>query len=168
MKRQKNKQVRRMGNCEMLASYYQGIFGKKIQLNTIMDRIILQKIVVIGEALGLKFGEYDYSWYVHGPYSSSLTVDAYEIATSKKDYATYGFGDREREKIELIKEKFKKEIEDMDSIKFELYGSIVFCIRQGIERTEEITKEIKARKPWYTEKDILEGIRKIRGLKQSA
>jgi len=167
MKRQKNKQVRQMGNCEMLASYYQGIFGKKIQLNTIMDRIILQKIVIIGEALGLKFGEYDYSWYVHGPYSSSLTVDAYEVASSEKDYAVHKFGKSEIEKIGWIKEKFKKEIEDMDSMKFELYGSIVFCMQKGIEKTEEITKEIKARKPWYTEKDILEGIRKIRGLKQS-
>ncbi len=153
-----------MGNREMLASYYQRIFGKKIQLNTIMERIILQKIVILGELLGFKFGEYDYTWYVHGPYSSSLTVDAYEIASSEKDYATHGFTPEETEKIEKIRQTFKKETEEMDSVKFELYGSIAFCMKQGIVKEEETIKEITARKPWHTQEDIEQGIRKIREL----
>jgi len=52
----------------------------------------------------------------------------------------------------------------MDSVKFELYGSIAFCMKQGIVKDGLIIKEITARKPWYTQEDIWRGIKKIREL----
>lgn len=48
------------------------------KIDTIEDRILLQKKVYIAQELGLPLG-YGYSWYIHGPYSPDLTTAIYQI-----------------------------------------------------------------------------------------
>ena len=47
-------------------------------LETLNDRILLQKKVYLAQDIGLPLG-YGYSWYIHGPYSTDLTAVAYQI-----------------------------------------------------------------------------------------
>ena len=51
---------------------------KCASLETIDDRILLQKKVFLAQHLGLPL-RYGYSWYIHGPYSTDLTAVAYQV-----------------------------------------------------------------------------------------
>jgi hypothetical protein len=51
-------------------------------ISTIDDRIAIQKAVCLTQEAGLQLG-YGFSWYVRGPYSTSLTNDYYQISSSR-------------------------------------------------------------------------------------
>lgn len=53
--------------------------GLKFQIDDFRDRLILQKAVYLVQAAGVHLGYY-YQWYLHGPYSPSLTRDEYAVA----------------------------------------------------------------------------------------
>ena len=53
--------------------------GLEFKIDTFEDRLILQKAVYLAQAAGVHLGYY-YQWYLHGPYSPSLTRDEYDIA----------------------------------------------------------------------------------------
>jgi uncharacterized protein YwgA len=48
-------------------------------IETINDRKRLQKAIYLGQAAGAELN-YEFGWYVHGPYSTDLTRDYYELA----------------------------------------------------------------------------------------
>ncbi|WP_386680943.1 hypothetical protein [Loktanella sp. R86503] len=52
--------------------------GEDAAISTVNDRMRIQKAVYICQELGVPLG-YDYSWYVKGPYSPSLTRDYYSL-----------------------------------------------------------------------------------------
>jgi uncharacterized protein YwgA len=49
------------------------------KIDDFTDRLILQKAVYLVQAGGVHLGYY-YQWYLHGPYSPSLTRDEYAVA----------------------------------------------------------------------------------------
>lgn len=154
-----------MRDLKKIASFYKSLFQlEKVDMGSMTQRILFQKAVFIAKALGLGFEEYRYGWHVHGPYSPALATDGYAIYTSDKNHCTYQFGEAELKKIGAIKQLFGKEIEDRDSNKFELYGSILFLYRDGLS-DEALAKLVKDKKGWYTDEEIREGIKKIRALK---
>ncbi|MCJ7778922.1 MAG: hypothetical protein MUP16_11495 [Sedimentisphaerales bacterium] len=53
--------------------------GLPFKIDTFEGRLILQKAVYLAQAAGVHLGYY-YQWYLHGPYSPSLTRDEYDIA----------------------------------------------------------------------------------------
>ncbi len=52
--------------------------GLPTKIDTLDDRILLQKSVYLAQASGVDLG-YRFSWYVHGPYSTSLAGDYYAL-----------------------------------------------------------------------------------------
>ena len=52
--------------------------GEDTSISSVDDRVRLQKAVYICQELGIPLG-YNYSWYVKGPYSTSLTQDYYSL-----------------------------------------------------------------------------------------
>src|SRR5215213_7560427 len=48
-------------------------------IDTIDDRKRVQKAVYLGQAAGINLN-YEFSWYLHGPYSNELTRDYYKLA----------------------------------------------------------------------------------------
>jgi hypothetical protein len=52
--------------------------GRELRLIEFDDRLILQKTVYLLQAAGVRLG-YSFSWYHRGPYSSTLTRDAFAI-----------------------------------------------------------------------------------------
>lgn len=55
---------------------------KKFNIDTLEERIKLQKLLYLAQTYGLNF-DYHYSWYFHGPYSSSLADVLYKIDESE-------------------------------------------------------------------------------------
>lgn len=53
--------------------------GTGTDISTKERRLRVQKAVYLMQAAGIKMG-YSYSWYVNGPYSTSLTRDYYDLA----------------------------------------------------------------------------------------
>ena len=53
--------------------------GETSDISSVSERLRLQKAVYLTQALGLNLG-YHYSWYLRGPYSTSLTQDYYQLA----------------------------------------------------------------------------------------
>ena len=53
--------------------------GLSFQVETFEDRLIMQKAIYLAQAAGVNLG-YFYHWYLHGPYSPSLTRDEFAIA----------------------------------------------------------------------------------------
>lgn len=72
------------GNCRMdkslIALYlYLNELGIPPAIDTINDRKRVQKPIYLGQATGAELN-YDFDWYVHGPYSTELTRDYYRLA----------------------------------------------------------------------------------------
>ena len=58
---------------------YLNELGVPLVIDTITDRKRVQKAVYLGQAIGAELN-YEFNWYVHGPYSTDLTRDYYKLA----------------------------------------------------------------------------------------
>ena len=80
--------------------------GIDFNIETLNDRIRLQKIVYLLQRCGLNLG-YRYSWYTYGPYSRELTSVYYDLDASlkcnEKDYTWYKLDGDVEELTEGIK-----------------------------------------------------------------
>lgn len=52
--------------------------GFRFNMRTKSGRILFQKIVYFLQVFGIDL-EYEFSWYIHGPYSSPLASDGFEL-----------------------------------------------------------------------------------------
>lgn len=130
-------------------------------LETINDRILLQKKVYLAQDIGLPLG-YGYSWYIHGPYSTDLTAVAYQIIPE---------GDTAIENHSL-KEPYASMITKVNSLEgvidernltisvvqwYELIASIAYWYKRGYNTEEKALEKIHATKPQFTEEQIKAG-----------
>ncbi len=58
--------------------------GESLEVDTLDDRLRLQKAIYLIQAAGADLG-YRYSWYIRGPYSTSLTQDYFAVAELAKN-----------------------------------------------------------------------------------
>jgi len=81
------------------------------QINTFEDRLILQKAVYIAQSAGVNLGYY-YQWYLHGPYSPSLTRDeyaiGYELSQDFDDSEGWKLDDESAGRLEKLKNLIPK------------------------------------------------------------
>ena len=130
-------------------------------LESINDRILLQKKVYLAQDIGLPLG-YGYSWYIHGPYSTDLTAVAYQIIPE---------GDTAIENHSL-KEPYASMITKVNSLEnaiddqnltisvvqwYELIASIEYWYNRGYSTEEKAVEKIRATKPQFTEEQIKAG-----------
>lgn len=130
-------------------------------LESINDRILLQKKVYLAQDIGLPLG-YGYSWYIHGPYSTDLTAVAYQIIPE---------GDTAIENHSL-KEPYASMITKVNSLEnaiddknltisvvqwYELIASIAYWYKRGYSTEEKAVEKIRATKPQFTEEQIKAG-----------
>ena len=52
--------------------------GIPVRLDSFADRLTVQKCVYLAQAAGIQLG-YNFHWYLRGPYSSTLTRDAFGV-----------------------------------------------------------------------------------------
>lgn len=116
-------------------------FYSQFDMNTFSNRLRLQKIVYILQASGINLG-YSFSWYLHGPYCSELTRDAYQITDFSK-VKEVGF---EQPSIETKFEAIKTKIGDHKNNDFwlEVVSSIHFLKNLYPNKSKaDIVKDIK-------------------------
>ncbi|MCH5279620.1 MAG: hypothetical protein J1E60_07530 [Christensenellaceae bacterium] len=141
-------------------------------LETINDRILLQKKVYLAQDIGLPLG-YGYSWYIYGPYSPDLTAVAYQIipegSTAIENHS--------------LKEPFASMIAKVNSLErsideqdlkisvvqwYELIASIAYWYKHGYETEQRAVDIIRATKPQFTEEQIKAGYSTYVGFKVTA
>ena len=124
-------------------------FYNHFDMGTFSSRFRLQKIIYLIQSKGICLG-YDFSWYLHGPYSVALTRDAYQIEDFSK-VKPVGFEDMNIEKkFKEIKEKIDKK----DDFWLETASSIHFLKQIYPNKTkEQIIKEVKDKSPVFQEKE---------------
>lgn len=135
-------------------------------LETIDDRILLQKKIYLAQDIGLPLG-YGYSWYIHGPYSPDLTAAAYQIIPEeitaienhsfREPYASMISRVNELEN-ELAHQSFKISVVKW----YELIASIAYWHKFGFNTEEKAIQKIRETNPQFTEEQIKAGYSTIR------
>ena len=130
-------------------------------LETIDDRILLQKKIYLAQDIGLPLG-YGYSWYIHGPYSPDLTAAAYRIIPEeitaienhsfREPYASMISRVNELEN-ELAHQSFKISVVKW----YELIASIAYWHKFGFNTEEKAIQKIRETKPQFTKEQIKAG-----------
>ena len=94
---------------DKLARIYFDVFGRDIDITSIDDRMVMQKVVFFIHESGKEVGDYSFSWYKRGPYSPNLVYDTLNIKSSKSlNPINYKAESRE------IIENLKKMIDERD------------------------------------------------------
>ena len=145
---------------------------KCYSLETISDRILLQKKVYLAQDLGLPLG-YGYSWYIHGPYSTDLTSVAYQIIpegdkyiegkTLKEPYATMVV------KVNSLENALSDPKINLCSVQwYELIASIAYWYNRGCDTEQKAIDKIRATKPQFSNDQASAAFRTYVDLKKSA
>lgn len=74
-----------MNNARIeLALVFESLGLPQSDLGTFSKRFHVQKKVYLAQIMGVDLG-YRYGWYIHGPYSTSLTADAFALKEEIED-----------------------------------------------------------------------------------
>jgi uncharacterized protein YwgA len=131
---------------ERLNFFYKAIYGENINMLTDFDyRIKLQKLIYILQSEGIPF-DYDFTWYIYGPYSPQLARDGY--AFMKEDISEYNYNPEPTEQniVERIK-KAQGIFDDAD--KAEIIASLHY-LKQRCKAESQAQEELRTRKPRFS------------------
>jgi uncharacterized protein YwgA len=124
----------------------------------------MQKTVYLAQAAGVNLG-YFYQWYLHGPYSPSLTRDEYAIAADigfgMNDSEGWKLDDKSSQRLKEIKSIFSEQDRDKLARKLELLASVHFLIdRKQVSKTviSQITATLKRFNKDFSEKEVEEAL----------
>lgn len=124
------------------------------------DRLIAQKKIYLLQSLGTDLGYY-YSWYLHGPYSPSLTSYMYSnldwMQESESILANYKLSSKTNENVRRVNELAQQPENDTNlgqSDWYELLASIHYIHKNrkswAVTGKEEIFKKLQQYKPQYS------------------
>lgn len=121
-------------------------------IETVEKRKLIQKAVYLGQRSGVDLG-YRFSWYLMGPYSTSLTQDYYKLVealnTGDSEYKKRKLKENFKEKLVKVKEIFKVP----DNVKLsehgwlELLASLHYLENISKFNESEIKEKLKKEKP---------------------
>ena len=140
-----------------------------LDISIFEKRKILQKTIYILSKMGLDLG-YHYNWYLYGPYSPSLTEDAYELANNKNYYDSeiegYVFKDKIRQIIKKFNILFNERKNDEDWL--ELVASLLFLEDNYKKKGEELKQLLLRKKSKFRDREQLvdEAIEFIKKIKK--
>ena len=125
-----------------------------------IDRLIMQKTVYLAQAKGVNLG-YFYQWYLHGPYSPSLTLDefaiAMDISADMDDSKGWKLDDASLQQLEGIRSIFSEPDRYKLARNLELLASVHFLIDRNkvskIDITQITTTLIRFNKD-FSEKEV--------------
>ncbi|MGL4605879.1 MAG: hypothetical protein ACRCU3_00215 [Eubacteriaceae bacterium] len=132
-------------------------------LDSINDRILLQKKIFLAQDIGLPLG-YGYSWYIHGPYSTDLTTVAYQVIPEgsdaieknslKEPYSTM------IEKVNAIEDKIQELGLQISTVQwYELVASIAYWHKNGYNTEEQAIEKLQQTKPQFSEQQVIAAYR---------
>ncbi len=115
--------------------------GLDLKVESFRDRLILQKVVYLVQGAGIHLGYY-YQWYLHGPYSPSLTRDGYTVAADcargLDDSKSWTLDKQSRERLEGLRRLVKSRTRAHLARELELLASVHFLItRQQVAEPDD-------------------------------
>jgi uncharacterized protein YwgA len=133
-----------------------------------MDRLIMQKAVYLAQAAGVNLG-YFYQWYLHGPYSPSLTRDEFaiaaDIASGLDDSEGWKLDESSSRRLEGIRAIFSEPDRDKLARKLELLASVHFLIDRKQASTADpnrITATLRQFNKPFSEEDVKNAIEELK------
>ena len=127
-----------------------GSMGRDLDIESVSKRKLLQKLVYLGQSLGLPTN-YNFSWYIHGPYSPRLTKDYYELeselnkGSAAKQTLSDAYARIANELNGLLEERPAEKISEADWA--ELLASIIFLRKESGYDEKETLSTIQSKKP---------------------
>ena len=105
--------------------------GLDFKIESFQDRLILQKAIYLVQAARVHLG-YHYQWYLHGPYSPSLTRDEYAVAADcargLDDSKGWNLDKQSRKRLEGLRTLVKSRRRAHLARELELLASVHFLI----------------------------------------
>ena len=142
--------------------------GLPFEIRTFQDRLIMQKAVYLAQAAEVHLG-YFYQWYLHGPYSPSLTKDEYSIAmdisAGMDELKGWTLDEVSLQRLEKIKPLFKEKNKDKLARKLELLASVHFLIdrKQVLKiNSDKITEILERYNKPFNKRDVVEAIEELK------
>jgi uncharacterized protein YwgA len=137
------------------------------EIDGFMDRLIMQKAVYLAQAAGVKLGYY-YQWYLHGPYSPSLTRDEFAVAMD----ISAGLDDSEEWKLDEASSQRLREIQSIFAEpdrpklarKLELLASVHFLVdRKQVSAIDagRIAATLKQFKKNFSKEDVKKALEEL-------
>lgn len=134
--------------------------GINPKMKTFPDRKLMQKLVYLVKKLGIDLN-FQYDWYLHGPYSPALARTLFEIIEVGPT-APDRLDTHELAKIQDLKFFLDEDLHSSD--KLELIVSIDY-LRERARRVgasdNEVLRVLKKQKPYFTEREIRECWQKV-------
>lgn len=138
------------------------------EIGTFMDRLIMQKSVYLAQAAGVNLGYY-YHWYLHGPYSPSLTRDefaiAMDISADMDESKGWKLDDKSSKRLEELRSIFAEPDREKLAWKLELLASVHFLIERkqvsGIDPSR-ITETLKRFEKPFSEQEVEAAIEELK------
>jgi uncharacterized protein YwgA len=142
--------------------------GLSFQVETFEDRLIMQKAIYLAQAAGVNLG-YFYHWYLHGPYSPSLTRDEFAIAmgisTDPDESRGWKLDDASSQRLKRLQGLFAGQKRRDLARKLELLASVHFLIdRKQVSgvNTKHITETLIRFKKDFREEDVKGALEELR------
>lgn len=126
-----------------------GALGEDSSIASLNDRLRVQKAVYLGQLFGVDLG-YRYSWYVKGPYCTTLTQDYFELDQQKSsDNEVWTLNDDVKEKLSKAKAFLSKPIEvGLEKPQwFELLASLHYLYKVSRLSADKVKAKIIEAKP---------------------
>ena len=133
-----------------------------IHLDAFSARLKLQKLAYLAQEMGAG-GKYSYSWYVHGPYSSSLTSVLYLGDELGKFDSEPNLTEGEVEIVSKLKQLLEENISKPS--KLELFASVWYLLpttRVASKKDQDtIIKIMHKKKPHFKDSDVRNALETI-------
>ncbi|MFH1751851.1 MAG: hypothetical protein ABH821_02840 [archaeon] len=131
---------------------FERVTGKELNMKKYVHRLLLQKIVYLVQVMGFNFN-YNYGWYIKGPYCTRLASESFEFFENNLIQKKSRFSEKEEKIIKKLKQLFQEEIKSEEDM--ELLGSLVFVKRDMQEKEKsQITRKLHSLKPLFEQKNI--------------
>ena len=142
--------------------------GLPFGIDSFQDRLIMQKAIYLAQAAGVHLG-YFYQWYLHGPYSPSLTRDEFaismDIAADMDESKGWTLDEVSLQRLKAIKPLFKENDRNKLALKLELLASVHFLIdHKQVSKvdSDKITETlIRYNKP-FNKREVVEAIEELK------
>jgi len=139
-----------------------------LSVDTFSDRLILQKLVVIVQAAGVDLG-YHFHWYLRGPYSPTLTRDAFAASTeargTSEEFAGWHLDETSQKRLENLRGLFRGEDRQVLASRLELLGSVLYLLcnrRVSGNDTAELQKILRAFGKSFSEDEITSALKELK------
>jgi len=138
--------------------------GVKPELSTFPKRKQLQKLTYLFQAFGMDLN-FKFSWYIHGPYDSSLTKVLYDDDKEISGRTVPDTFKNEKQKLKDLKNFLGRDVQSSRAL--ELIGSLHYIVKNtkdNDQSDQEIIDSLLELKPQFSEGETRFYLKKIREL----